>query len=380
MKKIPFILLLVLLSGCGSSSSDDSIDLTKRDNISITDFIDHIDVVQLETNDQCLLSNIRQSIIYEDNFYILDSKQSLFCFSKTGEFKYKISSVGRGPEEYIYINHFNIDPFNNRLMLVTTSGSILYYNLDGNFIKKETLPSECRAYNEVYAINKDTLLFISLSYFSNIYYSHADNKIIKTMFPSEDSKFFNATSRTYQYKGSVYFNSLNQNEVYNVSAADSSIAYKWNFNEPDYTEKQITELNSYVEKRRVEINEKILSGDRTNIKFLTVDEIIGNGKFVNYHIINSQETSRYRLAWIYVEGGSILVCCDKNEKKYFVITETTEGIIFQPNITDESFIFWNRPNYKTYDSNLLNDRQMSIINSHDEERDNPFLVVYHLKQ
>jgi len=374
MKNFFYVSLYALAFGCSSPSSD-SIDLNKRNNISITDFVDHIDVVQLESNSQSLINNITQIISYEDCYYIFDAKQQvIFCFDLTGAFRYKIHSVGRGPDEYTYLEHFNIDPFNNRLMLLEPFGSILYFDLNGKFIKKINLPSECKSYNEVYAINKDTLLFASLDEFNFTYYSSTDNSIVKRIFPVDQNVLPpQPIGRIYQYQDSIYFNSiLNENEIYNLSANTLSINYKWNFGKLNYTKKQIKTLYSdYIKEQRA------------NMMPLNFVKLVRDGEFIDYFISNAWETNRYRAASVLVNTGIVLVIYDKNNENYYVIDKTTEGI--QPHfisITSESFILWDYGSYdyKYYDLNLLNDRQADIINSHNIERDNPFLVVYHLKQ
>ena len=379
MRNAFLILPLILLFGCGSSSDSSTIfDLNSRDSISITDFVDHIDIVQLESNSQSLLSNIAQLIFYNDNFYIRDSRQqALFCFSKTGDFKYKISSIGRGPEEYSSLGYFNIDPYNDRLMLLAPFGEILYFDLNGKFIKKTALPSECKAYNEVYAINKETLIFVSAAEFNFVYYSWIDNKIIKNTFPiNPDIVLLPPIGRTYQYKDSIYFNSiLNENEIYNVSANIPSVRYKWHFGNLNYTRGQIENIYQYIKEQQAKQ------------KPVRIVDFVGNSKVLDYFINNSFETNRYRIAQLTVmanDSDLIFALYDKNKKSHYIFSRTTEGIqLNYRDITNESIVLWNYApsyDYKYYEMSVLNAQQREIIHNHNEEQDNPFLVIYHLKQ
>jgi hypothetical protein len=372
-KFVILTLLTVLALGCDNDKGI-VIDLNKRDSISIAEFIDHIDVIQLETTSQSLLNSISQAIFYNECYYVFDSRQqAVLSFHKTGEFRYKIHSVGRGPGEYSYLGHFNIDIYNNRLMLLEPFGSILYYDLDGKFIEKVTLPSDCKAYNEVYAINKDTLLFVSLNEFYFVYYSSADNRIIKRIFPiDQDGSSMSPTGRMYQYKDTIYLNTvLSKNEIYNMSSDSVSVDYVWDFGKSNYKNEEIKSLYNDIAELRA------------NYKQVRINDFVGNGKQLSHFISISVETNRYRIAEVMVENDFILVFYDKKEKYYYVLNKTIEGI--QPlfrDITNESIVLWDYGSYeyKYYDMSVLNEGQIEIINNHNKETDNPFLVVYHLKQ
>ena len=368
---------ILFVTGCGSKPQDSSIDLKRRDIVSIFDFIDRVDVIQLETNKESLINRISQVISYEDQYYIFDSReQAVFCFSKTGRFRYKIHSVGRGPEEYTYLEHFNIDPYNRRIILsdVVTS-TILYYDLDGNFIEKRRLPSENRAYNDVYVVNRDTLLFASAGEFNFIYYSLSENRIIKRLFPVENEKRrLLLMGRVYRYQDSLFFYTpLSENETYNLSSNDLSIDYKWNFGESNYKKDNIKRLYDEVEIFK------------TNFKPYRFVDFIGEGKYLDYFIAHNVETNRYRIASLRVDDSNyISVLYDKNRGSHYVFDKTTEGIqiIFRHAMNDETIVLLNydSPEYKFYDMEILTKEQRQIIDEHNEESDNPFLVIYHLKQ
>ena len=384
-KELLILLFLAILgSGCSNTTLGDFIDLTRRDSVSITDFVDSIDVVQLESNSQCFIRDINKLIFYEDNFYILDSRQqALLCFSNMGEFKYKIHSVGRGPEEYSLLDDFNIDPYNKHLMLLNPFGEILYYDLEGNFIEKVVLPSECKAYNEVHAINRDTLLFVTLTDFHLVYYSSSSNKILKReLLIDPRLRSMSPFGKMSRYRDSTYYNSsvMSKNEIYNLSSDNLSVDYIWNFGKLNYTEGQKKSLYDYIKERE------------TNREPLRLIDFVGKGKILNYYIRRNHETVRYRLALVMVGASSdgetetnVFVIYDKNRKNYNVIDKTTEGIqlyYVRSNI-NTSIVLWHfgsTIDYKYYDMSILNEEQREIINNYNKDRDNPFLVVYHLKQ
>ncbi len=67
---------------------------------------------------------------------------------------------GQGPQEYTYMEDFNIDPSSIEILIWVLFGEILSSCLDGSFIRKVQLPNDIIAYNEVHVLNQDTLLFV----------------------------------------------------------------------------------------------------------------------------------------------------------------------------------------------------------------------------
>lgn len=70
---------------------------------------DSIDIIPLETTDECLLSDIERLTFYKGNFYILDAtRRNIFVFDEAGRFVRKIGKQGNGPGEYSAILFFDI--------------------------------------------------------------------------------------------------------------------------------------------------------------------------------------------------------------------------------------------------------------------------------
>lgn len=370
---IVFIVLNILIVGCVAKNPSNSIDLDRNDLISILDIVDSINVVALETKNECLIGNISKLITYNNRYYIFDVRlQTIFCFDKEGLFLFKIAQRGRGPEEYTYLEDFNIDPYNHQLMLLVPYGEILYFDLDGCFISKVMLPSTTKAYNEIYALNSDELFFISLSEYQATYYSRKKEKILKEIFPIEEPRYFTPTERTFSYNDSIYFNSiLGKNEVMNMSDVNHKVVYSWNFGEKNNTSKQISILINYL---------KLQEQNRTQRPDLK--DLIGDGKFLNYYIYNSFESNRYRMAILEYNNDILLVFADKREKKDFVFRRTIEGIqLYFSRLYNESIILWNYDTDLTYyNKSLLSPEQLKIVEAYNPNKDNPLLLIYSLKQ
>ena len=374
MRKIFIILVeMLLLFSCVSNVGNNSINLDELQNVSILDFIDSINVVQLETNDQCLISTINKVIIFNDCFYVLDIRQqSVFCFNSSGKFLFKIFQKGQGPEEYVYLNDLNIDPYNDVLLLLEPFGNLLSYDLNGQYLSKTSLPKEIVAYNEVFPINKDTLLFISANKYSVIYYSRKEKKIIAKKYENDRQLLpFNSIRKTYVYNDSVYYFPPLSNDVINLSGKEQQISHTWDFGKLNNSEKKKDDFK------------KLPKNQQGNSKIDYVGE-----KILNYEISKNYESSKYRICVIdYGNYNFRHILIDKVTGNSFVFDKTKENIRFIfPDFYKESIIFYDHGfgesplEVKFYDREILNESQKKIIDSHDPENDNPFLVIYTLKK
>jgi hypothetical protein len=374
------IILVQLICSCANKGETNSvINLDKTDKVSIFDLVDSISVIKLETTKESLLKMPRGIIFHKNRFYLFDPYlQTVFCFDSRGKLLFKLNKKGRGPDEYTYAAMFNIDPFNDQLMILVPWGIILYYDLDGKFISKVKLPSDLRAYNEVYAIDKDNLLFYTWGYeYKAYYYSKISGKILKgTVATTSDLSFtFPPFDKSYYYKDSLYFNSVGiKNEVLNMSDTSQRVSYSWNFGDKNYTEEQMKELVIFDKN-----NKKMVSKESVLKYFKERNE---NPKFPAYSTNCSFETDRFRVTSLrYREfDNSINIVKDKNEGREYVFRETTEGVKLYFNfVSGRSIIMHYNENKDLSLNKVLSAEQLKVVESHNPEYDNPFLVIFHFK-
>jgi hypothetical protein len=96
-----------------------------------------LEIVQLETNANCLIGEIDKVIRYDSLIYVLDSKLSkaVFIFNSNGEFIRKISTMGKGLGECLYLSDFDI--YDDNIYLISGfDRKLLKFNLEGKFIKE----------------------------------------------------------------------------------------------------------------------------------------------------------------------------------------------------------------------------------------------------
>jgi len=348
-----------------------AIDLDSTEVISISDIFESIDVVQLDTNEDCLISSISKVIYHDNKYFILDLKlQSLFCFDSNGRFLFKIFQKGQGPEEYLYLSDFNVDPYNNQLMLLEPFGSLLLFDLErGTFIKKVKLPHEIIAYNEVYPLNENRLLFISLNKYKVVFYNRVSNTIIEKRYENDErlGSIFNPFYKTYIYNEDVYFSPPPTNEIINLSKGTS---FFWDFGKKNNSLDKIKKLR-----------EKMISEDKNPER-----DYVGEG-FLNYCIVYNYETVKYKLCLL--DCGNLQfkhIFFDKETQKAHIFNKTTENIRFLlPDFSKESIILYDKAFSREllhpfYNENNLTEEQKNLIKNNNPEIDNPFLVKYNFKK
>lgn len=133
------IVFLILLgfSSCKQHKETpfDVINVPMVTNAVVDDLIEKVDMISLETADECLLGDIKKILVDEDYFYIVDEfGHSVFIFKKSGDYISKISRYGEGPNEYLAISDFVV---RNGLVYVLSNPNkrILVYNKQGDCLK-----------------------------------------------------------------------------------------------------------------------------------------------------------------------------------------------------------------------------------------------------
>ena len=95
--------------------------------------INEHELIPLETTDDCLIQSVHQLHVTDSFMYVVDGRmKDIFIFDRQGKYLNKISNQGQGPDEYISINGFSVNPFNQQLILSDTfSKRIFLYSPQG---------------------------------------------------------------------------------------------------------------------------------------------------------------------------------------------------------------------------------------------------------
>lgn len=380
MKNI-LVSLFFLLAACSNRTGGGVyVDLKEKSIISVLDMTDSIRVVQLETNEQCLLGQIEKVLFYKGTYYILDyGQQNVLCFDQNGIFLRKISDRGRGPHEYELIGDISIDPYSDQLLLSVPFGSVLSFDTNGNFTTRVDI-ADAGAINELFVLDPDRWLIISLYDYQILYFSKKENTIVERLYKGDVSEYPVAPLyRTYTYKDSVFFAPMFGNKTLNMTDHGRRLAYSWDFGTMNNRQKQI---ESFITDLKFLEARPFAPGERKYDKALA---LINHN--LNFFIRYTREFSRYRMAVMDYNNDKIHVMYDKQEQKALVFSKTKEGLYWTKPVflyNQDMIIAYDCTiegiPYVSYAKEILSLTQRQIVETFNPITDNPFLVVYYLKK
>lgn len=149
-----YISILSILSCCSNYTNNDNnekdnnknknevlqtIDLSKNvisvTSFTLSDIVDRVDIVKLETTNKSILSNLRHIQVTNSDIWITHYKdQYVYRFSRDGKFKNRVGKIGQGPEEYTRLSSFWIDDTTKEVYILSTVYGVKVYDYEGHYI------------------------------------------------------------------------------------------------------------------------------------------------------------------------------------------------------------------------------------------------------
>ena len=216
MKHYSFALIFasILLYSCGGNGTSNSTgDLSRMDRVEIKEqrkimvdsIVEKIDYVKLGETGDVLIGKVTDLLITPDHIIVGDTRQAkaIFIFDRAGNSQAVISRLGRGPQEYVDLRTIFLTPDQQAIGIVDNSmKKLLYFDLQGNFIKKQDLPFSC---NGIEFLNDKTMMLVSDGW--------ADKLPALETYPNKkDLLFF--TDTTLQIQSSAIVNPFDVNKFY----------------------------------------------------------------------------------------------------------------------------------------------------------------------
>ena len=192
MKIIKLALVFLLCISCSERNNKlvptiDLQDSGKARVIKLSELLDHIQIIRLETNDSILLGPDTY-YLFNDNFIISIDQEKIIQFSVTGEFIRILARAGTGPEEFLRPEAFALN-VNKDLLLIYHRGdshNITFYDLNNGHLVKR-LPTNTENLISEILISQDSILTIvprfNIKY--NFYYLSSSGTIIGGIAPPE---------------------------------------------------------------------------------------------------------------------------------------------------------------------------------------------------
>lgn len=220
--------LVLCVISCQTRQEDDmkGIPVVMNTNAGIENFLANMDMVCLETNENCLLGNITKVCMDEECYYLTDEfKHSVFLFAKSGAYISKISQYGSGPNEYLELSDFEVK--NGQIFILSNPNKkILVFDKMGECLKTIRL-------NDWYhhlAVEKDRILLHSgksNNQYYNIVTIDYNGNILDKYLPFKENNNF-------RYKESPFKNKDNGKYLLTfpfdgriVSLTDGKCVYKY---------------------------------------------------------------------------------------------------------------------------------------------------------
>ena len=152
-----------------------------------SDYFSSIELIPLETNENCLLDIIPSpSVILNDSIILFSVTNRLYVFDRTGKFLNQVGERGQGPNEYIFISDFFLNKDNSNIY-ITDLVKVLEYNVNGTFVSsfmKPVVDSEPLSYCSYIGEN----IFIGQKNYNGTneckYYLFNNNGVIVKCFPN----------------------------------------------------------------------------------------------------------------------------------------------------------------------------------------------------
>lgn len=159
---IKSILLISILSLVNCKDQNKKFEVIKLDpsgakEISLSDIIDTIEYIRLETSTICLIGpRIHRVMVKKKYIYIHDiDQQIIFVFDKLGKYIAKLDKKGRGPDEYVALGSYFVDENEEYIDIIALGPRqhrlLRYSNI--SFILKSTNPIPAISANSVRRIN-----------------------------------------------------------------------------------------------------------------------------------------------------------------------------------------------------------------------------------
>ena len=323
----------LLLLSCGEAAHTPStrtlqVNLKEASPVGWQELFARMEVIPLETNDNCLLMSIDKIRAYKDSLYVFDERrEALYVFGKGGGFVRQISRRGQGPGEYTRISDFVLDNERKEIWLLAPYGYCLAYGLGGNYLRKTELPAKPNYQSITILPDGNYALWscveeeeegITLTDMAGAYlngYWHND-RIIDFM----------QLRPFYEYEGRAYFATAFDNPVYEVTSDTMKPAYRWDFGDRNVDAQKLAPYLDIANSS--ERNRQLLEALEEGALPFCMERQSENSCF--YYVALRPGVGRDR-AWINV-------FYDKQEDRPYVFEETSEGIPVRPILLTDTYV------------------------------------------
>lgn len=268
--RLGFTFLILFMFGCKNKDKNNSIDkntniatisvdLEKAKTYDVSQIYETIEWTSLQSDsEESILGEILKLEIHNDRYYI-HSNNSIFIFSKKGEFIKKMNFSGNGPGEYIVLSDFFIDEISNTILIYDSkSKKINIYNEEGEFVNE--IETGLDAYSFTKLNNGNFAVYIGSGYYNEntncrLNILDPNGNILKKFIPIKDNeaKFLHLGDLTnfQAFQKEISFLYSFNDTIYNISDNRLKPKYYVDFGNSkvpeDYLERTYSDIRDFLE-------------------------------------------------------------------------------------------------------------------------------------
>lgn len=218
MKNACFIVVAVmLLLACQRNDSgvlSISIDVSNNTQVCLSEIAEKVERVELETTDKSLIRDIRHVEMINNQYFVRHGAlDEVLMFDGNGQFVKQVGRIGRGPGEYTGVLQIAVDMENQRLLLNTREG-IMVFDDTGAFVQNVQLDGLLGSPTSIFVHNKQ--LYCANRFFgpdgrsrditvSLTTHNTADWKLVDSVFVTSYSGLIFFPFHLSQGKQNIYF-------------------------------------------------------------------------------------------------------------------------------------------------------------------------------
>ena len=208
-------------------------------------------MIVLDSSNKAIAGNIKRLIINDKHIYILS--RHIHKFNLDGKFICQIGNPGKSGSEYRQIIDFTIDEKNGTIIVFSDDYKLIYYTLDGEYIKHERLDDK-RLIDAMQIVNGDLYLYCKTKYKEHEKLIHrfinnkfVDYKELEVADFLDKSRGFNFGENFVKGK-SILFSQNADNKIYELK--DDTINVRYRITDYQFiteeTKKEITKTDSNI--------------------------------------------------------------------------------------------------------------------------------------
>lgn len=362
---IGFSLCLILL-GCTQENEvhEDVVwhlNPTKAQRMDVSQMVDSIFLVPLETNDSCLIKKVRGLQYKYGKFYLNNALNDIQVYDKSGNFLYGTAShIGSGPNDYVSAMSFHILDSISFELCDPVSLKVRNYMHPYGFGKTWNFSESVLPVIQYERLNEDTCVFADTDELK--FYSISKNEIIKKAGEEREVQFGKVSWALHREEGYLYYSDI-------------------------YPSNELYVLNEELEKDLV----LLLDFGKYNFSLTDLPEDFSPSYYYSY----MEEHTEYAYPFQKYISNNRYIAFFQFEKKLYVAYKSGqygETLLFKnepfarpqlmiPHQVQEGKIYYaSEPTYLPYvvDTTLMSREDIDRM-KHIDEMDNPIIVVYNLR-